>query len=380
MTEIKEVNFIHPIYKPAKIEEADAVGWMAPSKNKDVQMVPFKFPDLGPDEVRINITHTSLCQTDIHEVEGELGDCKFPLVPGHEMVGTVAALGKNVKDLKIGDRVGYGFQADCCEKCEQCTSGNENACAEVPPEKFAAPFLHWGGYATAVQQNAKFAIKIPAEFPDDWAPCMMCAGVTVYMPIKRHCKPGQKVGIIGIGGLGHLAVQIAYKWGCHVTAFSTHSTIKKNLVIQCGAEEVLDGTCMKTLEDHKTQFDVIIDTCNPQEGNTLSKYVDLLKPFGKFVYLSTRKGIKIEDPQPLMMKHVQIVCSATGPRNCIREVMDFCLKNKVGPLVEHYKFEELDQAWKRLKDGVPLFRCVVSVKEFAEKYNLHKTQPNIQES
>jgi len=291
---------------------------------------------------------------------------------GHEIIGTVAALGTNVTTLKIGDRVGYGFQKDCCGKCEWCKSANENCCTEGDFNSKLTPFLTWGGYATAIQHPAKFAIPIPPEFPDNLAPSMMCAGVTVYMPIKRYLKSGDKVAVIGCGGLGHLAVQFAAKIGCKVTVFTTHKEEKSGLLKQYGAENFVGTYNLKEVEEQKSQFDAIICTPRPDKGFWFSKYLDCLKPFGKFIYTSNSTNVEIEDPQPLMMKHAQIIGTAIGPIDGLKETLEFGLKHKVFPQVEMWQFEEMDKAYKKLKDGIPLFRGCADVKTFAEKHGLHK--------
>ena len=338
-----------------------------------MELVAFKFPPLGPEEIRINVTHSGLCRTDLHQSLNDLGEVTFPLCPGHEVFGRVAALGSNVKDFKIGDRVGYGYQASCCEKCEYCLKGLETACPNLSPIEFAAPWLRFGGYSTTIQQPAKFAIKIPDQDPDECTPNLMCAGATLYSAVSRICKPGQRVGIMGIGGLGHIGIQIASKWGCHVTAFTSHKNEKGPYCLQFGAEKVLNSLDLVTLKAEQGHYDVIISTFKPDEGILLTKYLDLLKPFGTFIYLSNSPHIEIDSMQPFITKHLCIMGLTAAPRKKIQELYEFSLANDIRSMVEIYKFEEFPKAWKHLKDGMPLFRCVVDVRDFALKYGLHKT-------
>ena len=210
-------NLEHPLYRHCDIKEADGVAWAFINKDKMIKY-PFQFPEIAPDEIRINVLYAGLCQSDVHTVREVWGPCQFPLVPGHEIIGEVSLIGSEVKDFKKGEIVGFGTMRDCCGNCKFCKKGKENLCLD-------ADFtygLYWGGYATAMQQPAKFYFHLPEGFKIEKASPLFCAGITTFYPIEKYLNEEiQTTGVIGCGGLGHMAIQFLHKMGKHVTAFTT---------------------------------------------------------------------------------------------------------------------------------------------------------------
>jgi D-arabinose 1-dehydrogenase-like Zn-dependent alcohol dehydrogenase len=229
--------------------------------------------------------------------------------------------------------------------------------------------LYWGGYATALQQPQDFFFKIPSNLPvpDEQIPSLFCASVTVFGAIQRHIKPGDKVGVLGIGGLGHLAIQFAKAWGCKVSAF-TRTTSKIEKIKKLGDFEIFDTSNPKVFEDEKSKYDVLIH-CLPVSDNTyLSQEFDLLNTFGKFVIVG---GPSKKDPMminifPLHLKHISILFNWIGSRKEIDDCLEFSIKHNIWPTVELWDFEDLPQAYNKMLSSRPIFRGVVKAKGYLD--------------
>ena len=188
-------NYDHPLYQHCDIKEADGVAWAFINKEKMIKY-PFKFPEISPDEIRINVLYVGLCQSDVHTVREKWGPCQYPIAPGHEIIGEVSMVGNEVKDFKKGEIVGFGTMRDCCEKCKFCKIGKENLCFD---SDFTYGF-YWGGYATAMQQPAKFYFHLPEGFKLEKAAPLFCAGITTYNHMLKYLTDDiKKTGVLGCG-------------------------------------------------------------------------------------------------------------------------------------------------------------------------------------
>ena len=218
---------------------------------------PFEYEPapLGPNDVEIRVSHCGICHSDVHIVDGDWGIGEYPMVPGHEIVGTVAAAGAEVRGLTRGDRVGVGWQRGSCFRCEWCLRDEENLC----PEKEATCVGHHGGFADRVRVDARFAFSIPPALPSEVAAPLLCGGVTVYAPLRRLARPGMRIGVLGIGGLGHLAVQFARAMGGVVTAISS-SPQKESEARGLGAEAFISTHEPKALRSAAGTLDLILST------------------------------------------------------------------------------------------------------------------------
>jgi len=293
----------------------------------------------------------------------------YPCAPGHEIVGVVKAVGSDVKNFKIGDRVGFGAQRWACGKCKPCISSFDNVCQTDCDQKWTYGDFYWGGYATAMQQPADFFFKLPANIPvaDECLPSLFCAGSTVFGAIKRHVKPGDRVAVLGIGGLGHLAIQYAKAWGCKVSAF-TRTTEKIDKIHKLGDFDIFDTNNPKVFEDQKSKFDVVIQ-CLPVSDNLfLSKELDLLDAFGKFVIVggSSRKDPMMVDILLCHLKHISILFNWIASKKEICETIEFSIKHNIWPTVELWTFEDLPKAYNRVLSSRPLFRGVVKTEGYLE--------------
>jgi D-arabinose 1-dehydrogenase-like Zn-dependent alcohol dehydrogenase len=360
-------NLEHPLYKHCDIKEADGVAWAFVNKDKMIKY-PFQFPEIAPDEIRINVLYAGLCQSDVHTVREVWGPCQFPLVPGHEIIGEVSLIGSEVKDFKKGEIVGFGTMRDCCGNCKFCKKGKENLCLD-------ADFtygLYWGGYATAMQQPAKFYFHLPEGFKIEKASPLFCAGITTFYPIEKYLNEEiQTTGVIGCGGLGHMAIQFLHKMGKHVTAFTT-SEKKIDLLKKLGADKIIISTDQNQMKAARGTIEFLINTI-PNDID-FQPYISCVERGGKFVQVgmpSDNDNMKI-NVNGLVVSEIEIIGSMVGPRHSINKMIDFCSKNDVYPIVEEYSFEEMPKAFEKLEHGKPHFRCIVNVKDYADKNGLRK--------
>ena len=361
-------TYEHPLYKKCDIKEADGVAWAFVNKDKMVQF-PFKFPEIAADEIRVNVLYAGLCQSDVHTVRETWGPCKYPMAPGHEIIGEVSLVGKDVKDFKKGEVVGFGTMRDCCNKCKFCKKGEENLCRDGDNFTYG---LHWGGYATAMQQPARFFFHLPKGFKYEKAAPLFCAGITTYYPMEKYLTDDIKTtGVIGCGGLGHMAIQFLHKMGKHVTAFTT-SDKKIDLLKKLGADKVVISTKPEEMKAAQGTIEFLINTV-PNDID-FQPYVLCVERGGKFVQVGMPAAtdfLKL-NINLLVVNAIDVVGSIVGPREPIKRMVDFCSKKDVYPIVEEYPFEEMPKAFEKLENGRPHFRCVVNMKDFAAKNGLKK--------
>lgn len=219
------------------------------------QLLPFRYSpgELGPYDVEVRVQHCGVCHSDVHLIDNDWGISRYPLVPGHEIIGTVSAVGSNVHGPVVGQRVGIGWQADSCGICEWCRSGEEHLCPKAQPTCVG----RHGGFASSVRVNSRFAIPVPDALDSISAAPLLCGGVTVYTPLRNHgARPASRIGVIGIGGLGHLALQFLNKWGCDVTAF-TSSDSKRDEAMKLGAHCTVNSKNESELKAISGQLDFI---------------------------------------------------------------------------------------------------------------------------
>src|SRR5580698_7309533 len=229
---------------------------------------------LGANEVEIKISHCGVCHSDVHLIDNDWGISKYPFIPGHEIVGTVVGVGSAVKDRTMGERVGVGWQANSCGICEWCRQGEEQLCAKAQPTCVGRN----GGFADKVRVNSRFAVPIPAALESENAAPLLCAGITVYSPLRNYgVRPSSRVGVIGIGGLGHLGLQFAKAFGAEVTAFST-SKEKEAEAKALGAHQFVNTRDAGALKKVAGSFDLLLSTVSADQD--WQAYVAALRPKG----------------------------------------------------------------------------------------------------
>jgi len=340
-------------------EEADTACWGVTKPKGSLERLYFKLPELGDNEVRLKMLHAGLCHSDCFKVEE--GWCKgatFPLVPGHENIGEVVEVGANVKDRKIGDFVGVGVFRDCCGNCKMCLRGEDQLCTGCCYKDTYDPYI--GGYSTHIQLRADFTFPLPRDLDKKKAAPILCAGTTVFAPLKRWGAPGMRCGVIGIGGLGHMAVQIANKMGMHVVALSS-SINKEKEARSYGAKEFIcsknEGD-MKKLE--KDRLDIILNTAFIPD---ITEYMKCVIPGGRFVQLGIQEATK-----PTKFNHLDLIWeqkvltgSLVGNRREVQEVLDFCSNFDIAPVVESFKWADFPKAYEKMAESKARYRCVVDI-------------------
>ena len=333
------------------------------------KLVPWSFQrrDVGIDDVQIAIEWSGICHSDIHTGRSEWGDFNFPLVPGHEIVGRVTDVGANVSRFAVGQRVGVGVYVDSCRTCDNCLSGMSNYCREGMIGTFDAlerdgKSITKGGYSNGIVVDQGYVVSVADSLDPAATAPLMCAGVTLYSPLTEWgAGPGKKVGIIGLGGLGHMGVKFAHALGAHVTVFS-HSESKRADALGMGADDFIVTTDGTVFETHKKQFDLIINTVSAPID--LNDYLELLALDGTLVMV----GLAPE-PYPIkafsmLAQRRRIAGSMIGPVGQLQEMLDFAAEHKIGSDIEIIKAEEINEAWDRVVDSDVRYRFVIDASSF----------------
>jgi uncharacterized zinc-type alcohol dehydrogenase-like protein len=318
--------------------------------------------DLRPHDVLIDIKFSGVCHSDIHQAREEWGRSIFPMVPGHEITGLVNAVGSEVTKFQVGDRAGVGVFVDTCRECDNCTSGFEQYCTghvvatyngyegdKVTPT--------YGGYANSIVVDENYVVHIPEGLALDVAAPLLCAGITVYSPLRQwNAGPGVRVGVVGLGGLGHMAVKFAHAMGAEVTLIS-HSAHKKDDALRLGADHFLLSSEKENMRAGKNSLDLIINTASA--NIELDRYLSLLKLDGTFVVV----GLPTE---PLSMRAFtltkarrRLVGSNVGSIAENQEMLNFCAEHGFGSDIEVINAEQINDAWDRVVNNDVKYRFVI---------------------
>ncbi len=335
-------------------------------------MVPWDFErrSVGDNDVLIEIKYSGICHSDIHTIKGHWGPQKYPQVPGHEIAGIVTAVGKNVTKFKIGDQAGVGCMVNSCMQCESCKSGEEHHCETTgmvgtygAPEKSSPTGITQGGYANNIVVTEHFAIKIPKSIELKYAAPLLCAGITTYSPMmKVNFKKGDKIGVIGIGGLGHIAVKLAVSKGAEVYAFTT-SVSKVNDIKSFGAKEVIVVKTAEDLKPYKGKLDFMISTV--PYAYEMSPYIDCVKKYGYFTQVGQPiNGELTINNFNMIFNRVNFNGSLIGGIPETQEVMDYCADNKIYPEIQVIKASEINDAWEKVVNKEARYRYVIDATTF----------------
>ena len=320
------------------------------------ELLPFRYDPgvLGPQEVEIRISHCGVCHSDLHLISNDWGISQYPFIPGHEIVGEIAEVGAEVKSLAVGQRVGVGWQANSCGLCEWCSKGMENLC----PSAEATCVHRHGGYAEAVRVNARFAIPIPEGLSSEGAAPLLCGGITVYNPLRSHgVNPSSRVGIVGIGGLGHIALQFARVFGAEVTAFST-SAAKEAEARALGAHGFVNTRESKAMREVAGKFDFILTTINADQDWNL--YIQSLRPTGTLCFVGVPPSPVAVHAFPLISGVRTITGSPIGSPHMLREMMDVAARHGVKAQVEVSPMAKVNEAIAKVKKNKVRYRAVLA--------------------
>jgi len=320
------------------------------------ELLTFRYDpgELGPAEVEIAISHCGICHSDIHLISNDWGISQYPFIPGHEVIGTVAAVGSAVRWLKPGQRVGLGWQSNSCGECEWCTQGLENLCPQSEP---TCVHRH-GGYADRVRANARFVIPIPDALTSDNAAPLLCAGITVYNPLRNHgIHPASRVGVVGIGGLGHLALQFARAFGAEVTAFST-SAGKEEEARAFGAHRFANTRESKAMKEVAGSLDFILSTINADQD--WGVYVSALRPTGTLCFVGVPPSPVSLQAFPLIAGMRSISGSPIGSPHRLREMLDVAARHGVKAQTECFPMAKANEAIEKVKKNKVRYRAVLA--------------------
>jgi len=310
-------------------------------------------PELGVKDVRVSVSHCGICHTDIQAID-EFYDInyKYPFVPGHEIVGYVSEVGSEVSSLKVGDRVGIGWQGRSCMQCEYCLKGEEQLCMDIVD---SATWIPYGGFSSSVVVDHRFAYPLPKAMPSEAAAVLMCAGITVYVPLSAYSgQPSQKLAIMGVGGLGHLAIQFAHALGYEVTVFSS-SPDKQEQALAWGADAFIVSSDRDGFRKHIFYFDLVLCTATGQiDWNIL---LNIPKKAGRIVLVSFPDMTM--NPTDLVAHNLSITGSFLGNRATMREMLAFAQANHITPMVETMPMTQVNEAMQRVKENKARYRIVL---------------------
>ena len=309
--------------------------------------------ELGKEHVEIKVSHCGICHSDLSMLNNDWGMTAFPFVGGHEAVGEIVAVGESVKGLKIGDIVGLGWNSETCGHCEQCVSGFQINC----PTLEGTIVGRHGGFADKVRCHWQWAIKLPETMDVSKAGPLFCGGITVFNPfVQDNISPTDKVGVVGIGGLGHLALQFADKWGCEVTAF-TSDLSKTDELKKLGADYVVNSRSDEDLKKLAGKFDMILVTVNVPLNWDL--YLNALAPKGKLHLVGA-----VLEPIPvgafsLIMNQKSVTGTATGSPQVVSKMLEFCARHNIETVTENFKMSNINEAFEHLESGKARYRIVL---------------------
>ncbi|XP_077247463.1 putative cinnamyl alcohol dehydrogenase 1 [Tasmannia lanceolata] len=342
----------------------NCLGWAARDPSGILSPYRFSRRTIRCDDVSLKITHCGVCYADVGWTRNKLGDSMYPLVPGHEIVGIVQEIGSNVNRFKVGDPVGVGTYVNSCRECEYCNDGLEVVCTKRCTYTFNGldtdGTITKGGYSSYIVTHERYCFKIPDGYPLAAAAPLLCAGITVYSPMMRHKmnQPGKSLGVIGLGGLGHMAVKFGKAFGLNVTVFSTSESKKEEALKLLGADKFVVSSDKKQMEDSANSLDFIIDSASGD--HPFDPYMSLLKTTGVLVLVGFPSEIRLS-PASLNMGMKTISGSLTGGTKDTQEMIDFCAAHKIYPNIEVIEIQYINEALERLINRDVKYRFVIDI-------------------
>jgi uncharacterized zinc-type alcohol dehydrogenase-like protein len=328
------------------------LGYAAKTVGQPLEPFIFEPPKLGESDVRVSVSHCGVCHTDIQAIDDYYDITTYPFVPGHEIVGTISEVGGAVSGLKAGDRVGIGWQGRSCGRCEWCLKGEEQFCMDIVDSGTWVPY---GGFASSVVVDNRFAYPLPDPMPSEIAAVLMCAGITVYSPLRAYVeKSPQKIGIVGVGGLGHLALQFARALGYEVTAISS-TPDKQEQALAFGAHHFIVSSDKGSMRQVDYGFDMLLCTAN--DGINWEALLMTLKKKGKLVLVGF-PDVRFNSTD-LVAHQLAIIGSFLGNRNTMREMLSFAQAHGITPTVERMPMAQVNKAIQMVKENKARYRIVL---------------------
>lgn len=322
----------------------------------------------GPHDVLIDIDYCGVCHSDIHQARNEWGDSTYPMVPGHEVVGKVSRSGEAVTKWKPGDIVGVSVFVDTCRKCDPCKRGEEQYCENLVSYTYNGleqdkKTPTYGGYSTRITVDENYVLSIPAAIPPKQAAPLLCAGITTYSPLRHFgVKPGDRLAVVGLGGLGHMGVKFGKALGADVTVVS-HSPAKRDDALRLGARGFISTREPNDLKSNARAFDFILDTVSARHD--YGSYLELLKTDGTMILVGLPDPTVIR-PQSLVDRRRRLVGSSCGSIRQTQEMLDFSAKHGLSADVEMVKIQEINQAFERTLSGDVRYRFVLDLESLRQ--------------
>jgi uncharacterized zinc-type alcohol dehydrogenase-like protein len=327
-------------------------GYAAKEVGQPLEPFIYAQPGMGINDVRVSVTHCGLCHTDIQAIDDFYEITEYPFVPGHEIVGYVSQVGSAVSTLKVGDRVGIGWQGRSCMQCEWCLKGQEEMCMDIVN---SATWKPYGGFSSSVVVDHRFAYPLPEEMPSEFAAVLMCAGISVFTPLHRYAlQPSLKVAIMGVGGLGHLAIQFSHALKHEVTVISSSSN-KMEQAISFGADHFILSTDEAGLRQHYFDFDILLITAT---GELPWYYLlNIVKKEGRVILVSF-PDVSMH-PRDLVAHNLSITGSFLGNHASMGEMLSFAQKHHITPMVETMPVSQVNEAIERVRENKVRYRIVL---------------------
>ncbi len=327
--------------------------YAASKANGDLESFEYELGPIGPEEVDIAVESCGICHSDLSMLEDAWSITRFPFIPGHEVSGKISKIGGHVSHLSVGDNVGLGWHAGYCMTCDQCLGGHHNLCSSAESTIIG----RHGGFADTIRAHSASVAKLPDKLNPRIAGPLLCGGMAVFNPLVQFgISPTDHVGIIGIGGLGHMALKFARAWGCHVTAFTSEGA-KEREALDFGAHDTINSRNPEAIKGATDRFDLLLSTVNVQLD--WNSYIGLLKPRGRLHMLgavTTPLGLNLI---PMMFGQLSVSSSPVGSPATIRKMLEFATRHDVTPVTEHFPMDKVNDAMEHLRSGKARYRIVL---------------------
>jgi len=340
-------------------------GYAAMAVGKPLGPFSFSRREPGPNDVLIDIRYCGICHSDVHQARDEWGGSIFPMVPGHEIVGTVAQVGARVKRIKIGNMVGVGCMVDSCRTCKPCKQGKEQYCDTHVSWTYNGTEMDqktptYGGYSKQIVVDQRYILRMPGKLSPEQAAPLLCAGITTYSPL-RHWKVGRRdrLAVVGFGGLGHMAVKIGAALGAEVTVLS-HSEKKRKDAKRLGAADFVLVSDSASLAALNRRFDFVLDTVSAQHD--MNAYLETLKTDGTLILVGAPDTPLSINALHLVIRRRRLVGSLVGGIEETQEMLDFCAEHRIPADVEVIPIQEVNEAYDRVVRGDVRYRFVIDMK------------------